>query len=69
MIEIFKTNVESLTQAESLLTLLQNQFVYVEMNFDLDDCDKILRVKGERFCPLSIAGLLADFGFECQLLD
>jgi hypothetical protein len=69
MIEIFKTNIESLTQAESLLVLLHHHFTHTEINFDLDDCDKILRVKGENFCPYNIIGVLLDFGFECQLLE
>jgi hypothetical protein len=69
MIEIFKTNVEYERQAESLLVLLNQHFPSTEINFDLDDCDRILRVKGENFCPLNIIKILADKDFECRVLE
>ncbi|SHM77467.1 hypothetical protein [Mucilaginibacter sp. OK098] len=69
MIEIFKTNVENERQAKSLLVLLHQHFSSTEINFDLDDCDRILRVKGEKFCSLNIIKILADKGFECQALE
>ena len=69
MIEIFKTNVENKRQAKSLLTLLNQHFPSAEINFDLDDCDSILRVKAEDFCLLIIIKILANEGFECQVLD
>jgi len=69
MIEIFKTNVENKRQAKSLLALLNQHFPSAEINFDLDDCDSILRVKAEDFCLLIIIKILANEGFECQVLD
>ena len=69
MFEIFKTNVENAKQAETLVTLLHHYFPFAEINFDLDDCDNILRVKGEKFCLACITQTLAKKGFECQVLD
>lgn len=69
MIEIFKTNVENEKQAASLLALLHQHFPSTEISFDLDDCDSILRVKGEKFCSLNIIQILADKDFECQVLE
>jgi hypothetical protein len=69
MIEIFKTNVESAGQAKYLTVLLYRCLSAAEINFDLDDCDNILRVKGENFCPLNVIRLLADTGFECCVLE
>ena len=69
MIEIFKTNVANKKQAERLLALLNQHFPAAEINFDLDDCDNILRVKDEKFCLSIIIKTLADKGFECQLLE
>ena len=46
MIEIFKTNVQNKTQARSILNLLKSSFTEARINFDLSDCDKILRVEG-----------------------
>ena len=69
MIEIFKTNVENERQAESLLVLLRRHFPSAEINFDLDDCDRILRVKDEKFCLFNVIKILDDKGFECQTLE
>ena len=69
MIQIFKTNVENAEQAQGLLVLLYHYFPYTEINFDLEDCDSILRVKGERFHPLAIIKTLANSGFECTILE
>jgi hypothetical protein len=68
MIEVFKTTVESSTDAEILLTLLRSQDASLEVNFDLEDCDHILRVKGGHFCIRGIIKLLTDSGFECIVL-
>ncbi|MBB6107689.1 hypothetical protein SAMN05421821_101394 [Mucilaginibacter lappiensis] len=51
MIEIFKTNVRSPAQATDVIDLLIQHFPTAEINFDLDDFDNILRVKGEEFFP------------------
>jgi hypothetical protein len=45
MIEVFKTNVNSKSVATFIVYLLQRNHPDYEVNFDLDDCDKILRVK------------------------
>ena len=68
MIEIFKTNVENALQAATLLCLLRRYLPSAEINFDLEDCDSILRVKDEKFCSSNIVKILADNGFECEVL-
>jgi hypothetical protein len=49
MIEVFKTNVEEAVQAEKLVDILLDHFPDNKINFDLHDCDKILRVEGKVF--------------------
>lgn len=44
-VEVFKTNVETGEQARQLVHLIHENFPYYTVNFDLEDCDKILRVK------------------------
>jgi hypothetical protein len=56
MIEIFKTDVENEEQAKILLALLYVKIHPAEINFDLEDCDNILRIKGEDFCCLDNLG-------------
>jgi hypothetical protein len=61
MIEVYKTNVTKDEHAKMLLDQIHSGFSYYRANFDLDDCDKILRVE-------SIAGYV-DSSFVIKLLD
>ncbi len=47
-VEVFKTNVQHVREANKLLHLLQAHFPDCSFNFDLDDCDKILRATGRK---------------------
>jgi len=69
MVEIFKTNVHDILQAEKIIALLNNHFPAFMINFDLHDCDKILRVKGESIPVDDIVNLVSANGFECSLLN
>jgi hypothetical protein len=69
MIEIFKTNVESSIQAAAMLGLLHLQFPTTDISFDLEDCDHVLRITGDLFCPQTIIKILADNGFDCGVLE
>jgi hypothetical protein len=68
MIEIFKTNVEEQDEARSLVMLLAHQFPGRRINFDLQDCDKILRMEGDCFNSANVELLLAENGFDCAVL-
>lgn len=69
MVEVFKTNVTQRKQAALLLSLLSRQFPLCRINFDLADCDKILRVEGKNVLPSEIIGLLQANGYQCQVLE
>ena len=49
MVEVFKTNVKRRKMVEQLILILRNQFAFSKINLDLQDCDKILRLKASRF--------------------
>ncbi len=68
MIEVFKTNVKKASQAKKMVALLQQQLPGNKINFDLGDCDKILRVEGTSFSPAAIANLMQQNGFTCTIL-
>ena len=68
-VEVFKTNVREKHQAMMLVTLLTEQFPLCRINFDLHDCDKILRVEGEGIPPYSIIRLVAASGYQCGMLE
>ena len=69
MVEIFKTNVDDHSQAQQIVALLKHHFPAFFINFDLHDCDKILRVKGESIPINEIEGLVSANGFQCRVLD
>jgi hypothetical protein len=45
MVEIFRTNVKNKRLANRVLTTLNNRLPVYAFNFDLDDCDRILRAQ------------------------
>jgi len=70
MIEVFKTNVDDSRFADILVEHIQRTFQGYEANFDLQDRDKILRVKnatgvvnGDR-----LIRMLDRFGFYAEVL-
>jgi len=69
MVEVFKTNVYDILHAEQIIALLNHYFPAFMINFDLHDCDKILRVKGESIPVDEIVTLVSANGFHCSLLD
>jgi len=69
MIEVFKTNVEEAGHAKNVITLLLQHFPCAKINFDLDDCDRILRIEGENFATEKVVGLVAESGFICIALE
>ena len=48
MVEVFKTNVQKKAQSKMLLCILSEAFPSFKINFDLSDCDKVLRVEGDK---------------------
>jgi len=69
MVEVFKTNVQKKTQSKMLLCILSEAFPSFKINFDLSDCDKVLRVEGDNMEALRIMMLVKEYGFNCKALD
>lgn len=44
-VEVFKTNVNTRRYANKLVDQIHKTFTQYNANFDLEDCDKILRVQ------------------------
>jgi hypothetical protein len=68
MIEVFKTNVQEVGQSKMIVGKLLEHYPDSTINFDLEDCDKILRVHGSSICNDSIIALLNAHGFRCEVL-
>ncbi|QEC66514.1 hypothetical protein FRZ67_04095 [Panacibacter ginsenosidivorans] len=69
MVEVFKTNVQASEQADELISLLQQAFPGNKINFDLDDCDKVLRIEGRNFVSCNVVTVLKERGFMCNVLE
>jgi hypothetical protein len=70
MIEVFKTNVTDKDHAARLINEIHERFHYCRANFDLDDCDHILRVKGisGESDAYRIISLIKSFGSKAEIL-
>jgi hypothetical protein len=70
MIEVFKTNVHDHVHAKMLIEEIHETFIHYRANFDLEDCDRILRVKSSRGSvqPSFLINLLRNFGFKAEVL-
>ena len=69
MVEVFRTNVQKKAQSKMLLCILSEAFPSFKINFDLSDCDKVLRVEGDNIEPLRIMILVEEHGVKCEILD
>ena len=47
MIEVFKTNITEAQKANQIALKIQTILPGAQINFDLEDCDKILRIENE----------------------
>lgn len=69
MVEVFKTNVTNSHQARVLVQFIQNRFEGYQVNFDLDDCDHILRVEAARHIEVDpMIAMLKDMGVKAEAL-
>jgi len=68
MVEVFKTNVELTVQSEMLIKQIICYVPDGKINFDLEDCDNILRVEAEHISNETIIGLLNQNGFYAEVL-
>ena len=70
MIEVFKTNVRNSHHANMLMEKIHSSFPSYTANFDLADCDNILRVKStsEAVEPMLLIDLLRQHGFHAEVL-
>ena len=68
-VEVFKTNVKQKRHAKRLLNILSQQFPLCRINFDLEDCDKILRIEGNNIRHEKITALVTGHGYQCDILE
>ena len=66
---IFMTNIEKPEQVSEVKPLLTAVPAIKGWNFDLEDCDNILRVEARNLSPRYIESLLQTAGFSCRELE
>ena len=63
---IFSTSIEKPEQVNEVKPLLSSVPAISGWNFDLEDCDNILRIEADDVSPRYIETLLISAGFNCQ---
>ena len=66
---IFITSVEKPEQVNEVKPLLTAVPAISGWNFDLEDCDNILRIEANDVSPRYIESLLQTAGYHCQELE
>jgi len=66
---VFATSVEKPRQVSRVKPLLTAVPSINDWNFDLEDCDNILRIEAKDVSPRYIESLLQTAGFECRELE
>lgn len=69
MIFVFKTSVKTSTQAKKLKQSIDSLLPNASWNFDLTDCDKILRINSEENVVLKITELLQAHNHHCEEIE
>jgi hypothetical protein len=69
VVEVFKTNVQKEVETSYIIAVILNQFPDYKINFDLEDCDKILRVEGVGLEPKNIIDHVNCLGYTCVKLE
>jgi hypothetical protein len=67
-VEVFKTNVDNAVVAEQIRKTIRKQFPRCKVNFDLEDCDKILRVE-PTISVESIVRIIHNHNYFCEPLE
>lgn len=69
MVEVFRTTVKEQGEAWLLVHTLTEHFPGCKINFDLEDCDNILRMEGDTVETGKVVELLKQYSYSCQVLD
>lgn len=69
MVEVFKTNVADQDQAHQLIAQLKQLLPEYKINFDLEDCDKVLRIEHTHVAIIPVVSFVRQQGFLCEVLE
>ncbi|MGO3707196.1 MAG: hypothetical protein ACTJGD_04175 [Mesonia hippocampi] len=66
IVAIFKTDIVQEKEAQEIVEQLKNKLPTYEINFDLEDCDNILRVYGKNDKTNFVVRFMSNMGFQCS---
>ncbi|MBS1526206.1 MAG: hypothetical protein JST19_11185 [Bacteroidetes bacterium] len=66
---VFRTNVSSKRKVSKVRPLLTSVAAIKQWNFDLEDCDNVLRIETIGLRPAYVETLLQNAGFDCREMD
>lgn len=69
MISVFKTTVSTKKKVKAVKPALDKIVKINKWNFDLDDCDNILRIESKKSISELVINELKKSGFKCQELQ
>ncbi len=71
IVKVFKTDVQDQLVARQIVLFLKQTFSYWRINFDLDDCDRILRIESQQGAVEEgeVQLLIARYGHRCEPLQ
>lgn len=68
IISVYKTDVNTKSKLRKVKPVLNRILLGSKWNFDLEDCDKILRVESEKSCSEILKTELHKIGICCEEL-
>jgi hypothetical protein len=69
MVEVYKTNVQNRVVADEIIRDLHKAMPGSVINFDLEDCDKVLRIAHDTIPHSLIEESLSSKGYLCEVLQ
>lgn len=70
MVEVFRTNIDAPEQAQVILAMIGKRFPEYRINFDLDDCDRIMRVSADdrEIDSIKLCSMVNRLGYSIEIL-
>lgn len=69
MVEVYRTNITENSSAEEVTTHLMQLYPDSKINFDLEDCDHVLRVECSDNIFDKISAKVNSLGYFCEVLE
>ncbi|MEL7835137.1 hypothetical protein [Fodinibius sp. Rm-B-1B1-1] len=69
-VAVYKTDVHQPSTARKIADIIQKQLVVCDVSFDLEDCDKVLRIEHNtrEIDENAIQTILQKFGYQIEVL-